>query len=541
MVAGRHGHYDAAADSPILFSMTAREPENSAEPYLRDGFAARARGKLADAQKLFERAVAAKPELGSARSALADILIARGLHEQALPHVEAAIALNAGDATAQHCLGLLFLERSLFEPAVAAFGRSLRLDPKRIDAWRNLATAQRSLGRPRQARATIERALHRAPDDPGLNASLAALCEFFGEHERVLEILAPRTGPRQTDELLTLTTSLQALGRAVEARSLLEEALDASPPAVRFRIEFALATLLDRANEYESAFAHARRANAGKHARFDPVAYRLHVDTIMRGFGRLRANPLAVAGSASRRPVFIVGMPRSGTSLIEQIVAAHPEVAGGGEIGDIMLLAQTASGTAPQAGGTQELSSADLPGLAEAYLHTLDRIDPAAAHVTDKMWENFEYLGFIERLFPRARVIHCRRDPRDMAVSCYFQHFAGANGVPFAYDLEHIGTFYREHERLMDFWRRESGLQMLDVQYEEVVLNVEGQARRAIDFLGLEWSEACLEFHTSGRPVNTASYAQVRQPVYTSSIGRWRHYARYLAPFAEAAGLDMTE
>ncbi|MBA3564226.1 MAG: sulfotransferase [Gammaproteobacteria bacterium] len=515
--------------------MTAPEIRTSAEKKLRAGLAARARSEPDEALELFEQALAADPDFGEARSTLASTLIALGRYKDALPHVEAAIVLNPDDATAQHCLGLLFLERALFAPAVAAFERTLRLDPDRTDAWRNLAAAQRSLGQPNQARATIERALHRAPSDRDLNASLAALCEFFGEHERVLEILAPHEEPRQVDELLTLTISLEALGRTAEARSLLENALETFPPAVHYRIEFALAGLLDRANDYESAFAHARRANAGKQARFDPAAYLLHVDAIMRGFGRLRANP--AAGSESRRPVFIVGMPRSGTSLIEQIIAAHPEVAGGGEIGDIMLLAQT--GAEPQAGGTQNLSATGLVDMAQAYLHTLDRIDADAAHVTDKMWENFEYLGFIERLFPQARVIHCLRHPLDMAVSCYFQHFAGANGVAFAYDLAHIGAVYREYERLMAFWRRESGLEMLDVRYEEVVRDLEGQARRAIRFLGLEWSEACLAFHASGRPVNTASYAQVRKPLYSSSIGRWRHYRNYLAAFAQAAGITV--
>ncbi|MGH8496904.1 MAG: tetratricopeptide repeat-containing sulfotransferase family protein [Gammaproteobacteria bacterium] len=513
-----------------------------AEAQLRAGLEARARGELAGAQALFESALAADPRLGHAHSALAAVLIARGRHNQAVPHVEAALESNPDDATALHCLGLLFLERALFEPAMAAFEHCLRIDPAHIDAPRNLATAQRALGQPQAARATIERALRSAPDDAGLKASLAALCEYFGEHERVLEILAPRAvaESRDVEGLLTLTSSLQALDRADEAQSLLEYALAVSPAGARFRIEFALAALHDRAGDYDRAFAHAERANAGKNARFDPDAYRVHVDAVIRGVEHLRAAPPVGGGSDSHRPVFIVGMPRSGTSLIEQIVAAHPSVAGAGELGDIMLLAQTA-GENPRAGGSQELPAAEIERLAQAYLGTLDRVDAQAARVTDKMWENFEYLGFIERLFPRARVIHCVRDPFDVAVSCYFQHFAGANGVAFAYDLAHIGAFYRDYHRLMAFWRKVSRLAWLDLEYEDVVRDFDGQARRTIDFLGLDWSDACLSFHASGRTVNTASYAQVRRPIYASSVGRWRHYARHLAPFAQAAGLDMPE
>ncbi|CAN5213111.1 tetratricopeptide repeat protein [soil metagenome] len=510
----------------------------SAGALLQAGLAARSSGELARAQDYLEQAVATASSFGAARTALAEVLIALGRHKDALPHVEAALALDPGDAGAQHCLGLLFLDRALFGPAQAAFERCIELDPTRIDAWRNLAGAQRSNGDPHAAVATIERALRRAPGDRGLEATLAALCELLGQHERVLEILAPNGQPRTAtvDEVLTLAASLRALERDNDARVLLEDALDTAPTDARFRIEFALAAQLDHAGEYDRAFTHTEQANRNKRACFDPAAYRNHVEAIMNGFMELRAVP-SMPGSQSRRPIFIVGMPRSGTSLVEQIVAAHPFVTDGGELGDIMLLAQSHANRQP--GGMQALDAAELAVLARSYLDTLERIDGAARHVTDKMWENFEYLGFIERVFPRARVIHCRRDPFDVAISCWFQHFARANGVPFSYDLAHIGAFWRQYERLMSFWRRESSLEMLEISYEDVVSDLAGQARRAIAFLGLEWSDACLSFHDTGRIVNTASYAQVRRPIYSSSIGRWRHYRAHLHGFAEAAGLPM--
>ncbi|HUG79564.1 MAG TPA: sulfotransferase [Burkholderiales bacterium] len=521
--------------------MTAEKHRHAAAHLLQAGLALRARGKLAEAEDRLGRAISADPLSGAAHSALASLLIAGGRHRDAVSHVEAALALDAGDSEAQHCLGLLFLERALLEPAIDAFARCTVLDPARVDAWRNLAAAQRSLGRPREARATLERALRHLPGEPGLLASLAALCEFFGEHERVFEILGPRVaaGHCAVEELMTLTRSLQAVERHPEARQLLETALAGCAARDRYRIEFALGELLDRAGEYEAAFAHVQRANAGKQARFDAKDYRRYVDGIIDGYLRLRARGAPGAGCDSRRPVFIVGMPRSGTSLLEQIVAAHPDVAGAGELGAIPLLAQTAEGARPRPGGTQDLPAAELRRLADAYLGRLEAVDSSSPRVTDKMWENFEYLGFIERLFPKARVIHCRRDPLDIAVSCYFQHFSGRNGVAFAYDLGHIGAFHREYERLMDFWKRESSLGILDVQYENVVGGLETQARRVIAFLGLDWSEACLRFHAEQRTVNTASYAQVRRPVYASSIGRWRHYRRHLEAFAQVAGVAL--
>jgi tetratricopeptide (TPR) repeat protein len=515
--------------------VTKAPDKQTAQAELSAGMAARNRGDLAAAAARFAGAVAADPRVLIARTALASTLIALGRHTEAVPHVEAALSIDAADGAALHSLGLLFLERALLGPAADAFERSIAADPARIDAWRNLALAQRSLGRPLEARRTIERGLERWPSDPGLLASLAALCELAGEHERVLEILEARVaaGDCAAEDLLILTRSLQALGRSAQARRLLESAR--VPARDRYRIEFALGELLDREGDHEAAFAHVQRANAGKHARFDPDGYRRHVDAIMDGFRALRASGTLVAGSDSQRPVFIVGMPRSGTSLIEQILAAHPDVAGAGELANIPLLAQTGAGARP--GGMLALSAADAASRAGAYLQELERVDAGAARVTDKLWENFEYLGFIEQLFPRARVVHCTRDPRDIAVSCFFQHFAGEHGAAFAYDLGHIGAYYREYRRLMGFWAGESSLATLEVPYESVIGDLEAQARRLIEFLGLPWSPRCLEFHATKRIVNTASYAQVRRPLYATSVGRWRHYERHLGVFIEAAGL----
>jgi len=171
--------------------------------------------------------------------------------------------------------------------------------------------------------------------------------------------------------------------------------------------------------------------------------------------------------------------------------------------------------------------------LAAAYRARLDQIAPDARRVTDKMWQNFEFLGFAALLFPRARVIHCTRDALDTGVSCFFQHFYGA-GVPFAYDLAHIGAYYRQYRRIMGHWQNVLPLPILDISYERLVADTEGEIRKMVDFCGLSWDASCLRFFETERVIGTASHDQVRRPVYRTSVGRYRRYRRWLEPLVQA-------
>jgi hypothetical protein len=227
-------------------------------------------------------------------------------------------------------------------------------------------------------------------------------------------------------------------------------------------------------------------------------------------------------------------MPRSGTSLVEQILASHPAVHGAGELTEIGLMAlSTAAGGREYPESVRGLDARSVNAMAAAYGRRLDALAPKAERVVDKMWQNFEYLGFAAMLLPAARIIWCRRDPADLGLSCFFQHFFG-DGVPFAYDLAHIGCMVREHERAMAHWRAVLDLDILDLTYETLVADPEAQIRRLVKFAGLPWDPACLRFHQTERVVRTASHAQVRRPLYSSSVGRHRAYARWLGPLYRA-------
>jgi len=231
-------------------------------------------------------------------------------------------------------------------------------------------------------------------------------------------------------------------------------------------------------------------------------------------------------GLESDLPVFVVGLPRSGTTLIEQILASHPQVFGAGEItlaADTM--AALGGSTADAIEGLRRLGRETARRLAAGHLERLRAFSRAAVRIVDKMPENYFLLGLLATLFPRARFIHCRRDLRDVAVSCWMTYF---RETPWANDQQHIASRFHDYRRLMEHWRKVLPVTLLEVDYEETVADLEGVARRLVDWCGLEWAAECLSYHETRRWVRTASAAQVRRPIYSSSVGRWKNYEKLL-------------
>ncbi|MDH3412537.1 MAG: sulfotransferase, partial [Gammaproteobacteria bacterium] len=315
-------------------------------------------------------------------------------------------------------------------------------------------------------------------------------------------------------------------------------------------LHFALGKINDDCGRYAEAFDHYQKANAERAARikFDVDAAKAEVTRLMQIFDTGFFNQRSDYGDSSELPVFIVGMPRSGTTLVEQILSAHPEVHAAGELMDINELAgglrRRLSSSADYPECVEKIDAATSRKLAGEYLSGLRRRDPNALRITDKLPGNYMLLGLIALLLPRARIIYCRRHPLDVALSIYFTDFRA--GHHYSYALEHIAAHFSQFTRLMDHWGRVIPAPMLEVRYEQVVAEPDAQIRRLLEFLGLDWDARCLEFQKVNRPVHTASAWQVRQPLYASSVARWQRYAQHLGvleaalgPLVKQAGYDV--
>ncbi len=289
----------------------------------------------------------------------------------------------------------------------------------------------------------------------------------------------------------------------------------------RSNCNYALGKLLDDVGAYARAFE-AYAAAEDQRCSFDPARTAARFEALTQRFDPAFAERCSAAASRSERPVFVIGMPRAGATLVEQIIASHPQAAGAGELSDIEAILSSCEGLE----GDPEPNR--LRGFAADYLSTLERYGPGAQRVVDKRSFNFMSLGLIGALFPRARILHCKRDLRDAALSIFYTNFAEKHA--FSTRLEDIGAFYRLYADMMARWQRAFPDRIYEVDYEGLVDNQEAESRRLIAHLGLEWDAACLSFHRNLRPVDTPSDWQVRQPIHSRSQGRWRHYEARLAP-----------
>ena len=297
--------------------------------------------------------------------------------------------------------------------------------------------------------------------------------------------------------------------------------------------------LYDKCGNYERAFECYREGNDLKRAHYEPATVERDVTARLEVF-RDGISQFPSSANESELPVFIIGMPRSGTSLVEQMLASHPEIHGAGELLEIGRVTKTFPDLSGQGRRWPRIleaaDAATMTQIADRHLEMLRGLNPDAARITDKMPYNFYEVPLIRLLFPRARIIHCVRNAVDTCLSCYFQNFPASNGWPF--DLKLIGFFYNQYRRIMRHWQETLGLPIMDVNYEELARDPEPSVRGMLEYCGMAWNEQCLRFHESDRVVNTASYRQVRRPVYTGSIERWRNYEQFLTPLLEELEAD---
>lgn len=464
-----------------------------------------------------------------------------GQMEDAARCFQQALQLEPANTGAALLLGALMLQTGCYDQAVSIYTRLLQHDPENVPAHVGLGRACLQMGRPEAAADSCERALAVSPGNIDAIVLAADIDEKQGRLEQTLERLRPLIiagvfNPQIVLAYAAVCRSLKVPEDAIDKLEGLLQGRGSTSPGERAGIHFALGGLCDTAGEYDRAFEHYRQGNVINHRGFNRSQPEHDVSAMMKLYSPAFVRDMPRAGNQSQLPVFIVGMHRSGTSLVEQILASHPDVHGAGELSALTQMLFSLPGMpgvdSHYIDSLSRLTVESLDSLSDKHIQYLLTLGGEAQRVTDKMPGNFMYLGFIEQAFPGARIIHCRRDPLDTCLSGYFQNFGGAQ--TYMNDLGDLGFVYRCYLRMMAHWRQVLTLPILEVQYEELVMRPQMVIRDLVDFCGLPWNERCLSFHSSERYVNTASYDQVRQPMYTRSVGRWKHYERHLWPLREA-------
>ncbi len=472
------------------------------------GLALEKLGDREGAIRAYERALALEPNLAAARANLGVALLNANKPNDALVHLRRAAALNPTAVDNHLFLGLALQQIGSVAEALPCYERVLALDPNLALGWMGLGSVLRALGRFAEAAAAFEKA---SAINPELGAAHHGMATVRQEIAEVAEL----------DRLRRIMQNPEG------------DAAD------RGAAGLAMAKILDDSGRYDEAFAAAlegnRLARAGQLAanvRYDHDVFRVRNDALMRVFTPDFFVRTRDWGNPSEMPVFIVGYFRTGSTLVEQICASHSQVFGVGETRDLPRIAARVQRLAPNQ-WTQRL----FRSLADRHLDRLAALAAGRLRVVDKMLDNIYRLGMIAAMFPRARVIFTHRDGRDAALSVFMQHFG--QEVAFATDLLDAGRRWRETERMCAYWARCLPLPTHHVQYEKLIGDFEREARKLIDFLGVAWEPACLEYYKTDRAVSTASTWQVRQPLYHTSLGRWRNYCRHIGPLCKAIGIDI--
>ncbi len=506
----RLGRYDEAL--PLYDKAIARVP-NHAPLYSDRGNARRALGQLNEAIASYNKALALNPNFTGALGNLAQALMDAGRHEEAGEMVRRALALNPNDAYAIKLNAHMAFERGDLAAALGHARRTLSLKPDQADAYNTMGDALRDLGCLHEAREAYVKSIELDANKGAYYFALAN-CMTLDRSDRHF-------------------AAMESLAAKPSGLSKLD----------RMYLDFALGKANADVKDYRRSFRHLLAANAAKRATiaYDERSTFDFFERIEQIFSAQLIASKSGGGDPSRRPIFVLGMPRSGTTLVEQVLASHPAVHGAGELttlGDVVMRAPWQGIGYPEY--VPLLNQAATRAIGAEYLKRLAVLAPEGERVTDKMPLNYYFAGLVHLALPNAVIIHTVRDPIDTCVSCFSTLFK-LHEQSHTYDLGEIGRYYVRYQRLMAHWRRvlPEG-RILDVRYEDMVDDLEAQARRILAHCGLPWDERCLAFHRTDRPVRTASAAQVREPIYKKAVGRWRAYEEWLKPLLAELGTTET-
>ena len=492
--------------------------------------------KADEAVECFDRAIGLEPTMAIAHFNKGLVFESQGLRNEAIAALRNVVAVDENFAEAYAKLGNLLLQKNDHDAAFEMFRRAVQAKPESAIGWMCQAKILAEEGKAVAAEETVRKAIELQPENSDAHVWHGSILMELGRFEDAAAAsdLAIALDRRQLAGYHQLVNARKLTERDRPLIAQMEWLLKEGglPEDGRIDLGFALGKAYDDYSEYEKAITHFDDANRLKHQQtfVDKKVYAnfgARVDWQIANFNADHFSRNAAFGSDWDVPILIVGMPRSGTTLVEQILSSHPEVGAGGELAfwrDHM--------TGFRMDRTRRVDPAWVRSTARDYQVLLSDLCPGARRVTDKMPQNFNFIAPFHDVFPRGRIIHCMRNPIDTCLSIYFQNFS--RNVDFAYDRGDLVAFYRQYQRLMAHWRSvlPAGC-MLEVQYEQLVADPEPLTRKMIEFCGLEWDDACLHHERNRRPVRTASLWQARQPLYNSSVARWQKYRPWLGELEE--------
>lgn len=545
-------------------------------------------GKLAEAAAAAKEALKLNPNDAQTRRNLSIIQKYQNSPGQKMPVAKLGkpsklASQKLKDASDYNSLGFTFWKQNKLVEAEVILREALRLQPDYPEAYNTLGAILFSLGKLAEAEKAARKVIASRPDYPEAYTNLGAILHNQGrlsESEAAL-IHAIALKPNYAEAHKNLGVVLKNQGKLAEAEAAFRDAIACQPNYAEvykhlgelkkysdpkgdiaamekllsqsgtasqesMNLCFALGKAYEDIGNYDRAFDYFSKGNQLKRQslNFNIANVETYVNRTIEVFTKSLFAKYNQVGLASDLPILIVGMPRSGTTLVEQILASHPQVYGAGELPYLnQMTNKLARALSVEVKGlklhfpesmTKINASKQLQKAGELYIKALRKHDAEARYITDKMPDNSFRIGVLHLMLPQVKIIHCLRNPADTCLSCYQKLFA--QGQSFSYDLKDLGRYYQLYHRMMQHWHAVLPGQILKVQYEDVVASQEEKAREILDFCGIEWDDACLNFYQSDRTVKTASAAQVRQPIYTTSVQRWRRYERQLAPLLEALG-----
>jgi tetratricopeptide (TPR) repeat protein len=493
--------------------------------------------RFKEAEKKFRRAIELNAEYAEAYSNLGNTLRSLDRFEEAISACAQAIALKPDYAPAHCNMANALKELERFDEAAASYKRAVAIDAKYAIAFNNLGVALQELGRLTEAEAAYAQAVSLEPTLAAAYNNLATAQIEMGKPDsaKMSYARAMKLAPNSAEVLRNYTNAGMRLDLGSEPVKQMQEVYrDPNITADdRCQICFALAKVFQDLEDFESAFKYFAEGNA---LRKDQLGYDIKADIEL--FSDLKANyskmavqlPLRNAEGDTPIPIFIVGMPRSGTTLVEQIISSHPQVTGAGELPFVSKFGGRL------ASGLMDLDQESLWLFREQYLSALGGVAEGNVLVTDKMPQNFRFLGLISLALPEAKIIHVRRDPAAVCWANYTQYFS-RRSLGYLYSMEDILSYYQLYQDLMDFWEQSLSMQILEADYERLTVNQEQETRRLIERLDLIWDKACLSPENNNRRVATASGLQVRKKIYQGSSELWKRYRPYLNGVLDSFGI----